>query len=132
MTDIDLTEPTARIATAYVGANMIAPDAVPALITGIHGALTSLGAPTPEAPPEPAVSVRKSVQPDHLACLECGAKFKMLKRHLRTEHGLSPSEYRARFGLPESYPMVASDYAEVRARLAKDIGLGTKANRRKS
>lgn len=81
-------------------------------------------APEPEAEPVPAVSVRASVKPDHLVCLECGKKLKMIKRHLKTDHGESPEEYRAKFGLSRDYPMVASAYADQRRTLAKAIGLG--------
>lgn len=129
MNDLNLIEPTARIATAFVGAQVISAGDVPGLIAGIHTALSGLGEPEPEPAPEPAVSIRASVKPDHVTCLCCGRQMKMLKRHLNTDHGLSPGEYRARFGLADDHPLVAPNYAARRAVLAKEIGLGTKANR---
>lgn len=129
MNDTNLIEPTARIATAFVGAQTISAGDVPGLITGIHHALAGLGEPEPEPAPEPAVSIRASVKPDHVTCLECGKQMKMLKRHLNTEHGMTPEAYRERFGLPADHPLVAPNYAARRAVLAKEIGLGTKANR---
>jgi predicted transcriptional regulator len=98
------------------------------LITNVYGALASLGqeAPAAEAPPEPAVSIRASVKPDHIVCLEDGKKLKMLKRHLATHYNLTPEQYRARWNLPADYPMVAPNYAEKRRELAKQIGLGRK------
>lgn len=124
-----LIDPTARIATAYVMGNEIGAGEVPGLITSIHDALSGLGEPEPEPAPEPAVSVRASVKPDHVTCLCCGRKMKMLKRHLRVDHGLSPEEYRQRFNLAADHPLVAPNYAQRRADLAKEIGLGTRANR---
>ena len=100
---------------------------LPSLISSVYGALAGLGTPAVvEARPEPAVSVRSSIKNDHIVCLECGTKMKMLKRHLMTDHGLSPDDYRARFSLPNDYPLVAPDYAEKRRELAKKIGLGRK------
>jgi predicted transcriptional regulator len=102
--------------------------AAPTLIQNIYGALAGLGAaPQAEVKPEPAVSVRASVKNDHIVCLEDGKKMKMLKRHLMTDHGLTPAEYRTRWGLPADYPMVAPNYSATRSRLAKDNGLGRKA-----
>lgn len=118
---------TADITAAYVANNNIAISSVPSLIHDVHGALTRLGAPEDVAPPEPlkpAVSIRASVKPDHLVCLEDGAKMKMLKSYLRRKFGLTPDEYRAKWGLPKDYPMVAPDYAARRSELAKEIGLG--------
>jgi predicted transcriptional regulator len=123
---------TSDIVAAHVSNNNVGVDEVPALIQNVYGALASLGAaPQVEAKPEPAVSVRSSVKNDHIVCLEDGKKMKMLKRHLMTDHGLTPAEYRARWGLPADYPMVAPDYAEKRRALAKEIGLGRKPGQRR-
>ena len=118
---------TSDIVAAHVSNNSVSVDEVPALIQNIYGALAGLGAaPQVEVKPEPAVSVRSSIKNDHIVCLEDGKKMKMLKRHLMTDHGLTPVEYRARWGLPADYPMVAPDYAEKRRALAMEIGLGRK------
>jgi len=123
---------TSDIVAAHVSNNGVSVDDVPALIQNVYGALASLGlAPQVEAKPEPAVSVRASVKNDHIVCLEDGKKMKMLKRHLMTDHGLTPAEYRARWGLAADYPMVAPDYAEKRRALAKEIGLGRKPGQRR-
>ncbi|ANY20357.1 Transcriptional regulatory protein MucR [Tsuneonella dongtanensis] len=117
---------TSDIVAAHVSNNNVSVEDVPSLITAVYGALAGLGgsAPVAEEKPEPAVSIRSSVKKDHLVCLEDGKKMKMLKRHLMTEHGMTPDEYRARWGLGADYPMVAPDYAETRRDLAKKIGLG--------
>ena len=117
---------TSDIVAAHVSNNDVAVADVPALITSVYGALSSLGetAPVQEAPPEPAVSIRASVKPDYIVCLEDGKKLKMLKRYLRTNYDMSPEEYRARWNLPADYPMVAPNYADKRRELAKKIGLG--------
>ncbi|MGB3166619.1 MAG: MucR family transcriptional regulator [Alteraurantiacibacter sp.] len=118
---------TADIVTALVANNNVEVDAVPSLIEKTYGALSGLGVKeTVEERPEPAVTVRASVKNDHLVCLEDGKKMKMLKRHLMTDHGMTPEEYRERWNLPADYPMVAPDYAEKRRELAKKIGLGRK------
>jgi predicted transcriptional regulator len=119
---------TSDIVAAHVGNNDVAAADVPALITNVYAALAGLGeAPVVEdAKPQPAVSVRSSVKPDYIVCLEDGKKLKMLKRYLRTNYNMSPEEYRARWGLPADYPMVAPSYAEKRRDLAKKIGLGRK------
>ena len=128
--DTDMSETlitlTSDIVAAHVSNNNVAVEDVPALITTVYGALSSLGggAAPEEEKPEPAVSIRSSVKKDHLVCLEDGKKMKMLKRHLMTEHGMTPDEYRQRWGLGSDYPMVAPDYAETRRDLAKKIGLG--------
>lgn len=119
---------TSDIVAAHVGNNDVAVADVPALITNVYAALANLGE-TPvveETRPEPAVSIRSSVKPDYIVCLEDGQKLKMLKRYLRTNYNMSPEEYRARWGLPADYPMVAPSYAEKRRDLAKKIGLGRK------
>jgi predicted transcriptional regulator len=120
---------TSDIVAAHVSNNSVAVDDLPTLITNVFGALAGLGeaAPVAEvAPPKPAVSIRASVKPDKIICLEDGMELKMLKRHLMTHHGMTPDEYRARWNLPADYPMVASNYAEKRRDLAKKIGLGRK------
>ena len=123
---------TSDIVAAHVSNNSVAVDELPALIKNVYGALSGLGAAAQEeARPEPAVSIRASVKPDHLVCLEDGKKMKMLKRHLMTDHGLTPAEYRARWGLPADYPMVAPEYAEKRRTLAKQIGLCRKPGQRR-
>jgi predicted transcriptional regulator len=119
---------TADIVAAHVSNNSVAVSDLPQLIQNVHGALTSLGtAPAePEVKQEPAVSVRASVKPDYIVCLEDGKKLKMLKRHLMTHYQMTPEQYRAKWNLPADYPMVAPNYAEQRRSLAKKIGLGTK------
>lgn len=119
---------TADIVAAHVANNAVSVADVPALIQKVHGALNALGQKTsePAAPPEPAVSIRASVKPDYIICLEDGKKLKLLKRHLATHYQMTPEEYRAKWGLPASYPMVAPKYAEQRRALAKSIGLGRK------
>jgi len=124
---------TSDIVSAHVSNNSVALADLPALISSVYLALSGLGkaAPAPEAPPEPAVSIRSSVKPDHIVCLEDGKKLKMLKRHLSTHYNLTPDQYRARWNLPADYPMVAPNYAEKRRELAKSIGLGRKPGARR-
>ncbi len=123
---------TADIVTAHVANNNVDVADVPSLIENVYGALAGLGAAAAEeVRPEPAVSIRSSVKNDKIVCLECGKDMKMLKRHLMTDHGLTPDEYRARFGLAGDYPMVAPAYAEKRRELAKKIGLGRKPGQRR-
>jgi predicted transcriptional regulator len=124
---------TSDIVAAHVSNNGVSVEDVPALITNVYGALASLGqsAPAPEKLPEPAVSIRSSVKPDHIVCLEDGKKLKMLKRHLMTHYNLTPDQYRQRWGLAADYPMVAPNYAEKRRELAKKIGLGRKPGARR-
>jgi predicted transcriptional regulator len=123
---------TADIVAAHVSNNSVAVSDLPLLIQNVHGALTSLGTtlPEPETKQEPAVSVRSSVKPDYIVCLEDGKKLKMLKRHLMTHYQMTPEQYRAKWNLPADYPMVAPNYAEQRRTLAKKIGLGTKRRKR--
>lgn len=119
---------TSDIVAAHVSNNSVSVDEVPALISNVFGALAGLGqaAVVEEQMPEPAVSVRASIKPDYIVCLEDGKKLKMLKRHLMTHYKLTPEQYRARWNLPADYPMVAPNYAEKRRELAKKIGLGRK------
>ena len=122
---------TADIVSAHVSNNSVAVNYLPQLIQNVHTALSALGtkAPEPEAKLEPAVSIRSSVKPDYIVCLEDGKKLKMLKRHLMTHYQMTPDDYRAKWGLSADYPMVAPNYAEQRRALAKKIGLGTKRRR---
>ena len=118
----------ADVVAAHVSNNSVAMADVAGLIQTVFGALQS--AAHPSAPvdvrPEPAVSVRSSIKPDAITCLECGAKMKMLKRHLTTDHGMTPAEYRDRWNLSADYPMVAANYSAKRKELALKIGLGRK------
>ena len=125
--DTNFVEMATEIVSAYVSNHNVASGDLASLIRDVHTALqqSASGMTKPEPEPlNPAVSVRKSVQPDYIVCLEDGKKFKSLKRHLRTDHNLSPEEYRARWGLPRDYPMVAPNYAASRSELAKKMGLG--------
>ena len=117
---------TADIVAAHVSNNSVAVSDLPSLISNVHGALAGLSAAStaPQAAPEPAVPVRTSVKRDYIICLEDGKKLKMLKRHLMTHYGMTPDDYRAKWGLAADYPMVAPAYAEQRRDLAKAIGLG--------
>ena len=119
---------TSDIVAAHLSNNDVEVDAVPGLITNVYDALSGLGSAGQEQapPPEPAVSIRASVKPDHIVCLEDGKKLKMLKRYLRTNYDMTPEEYRARWGLAADYPMVAPNYSKRRRDLAKEIGLGRK------
>lgn len=119
---------TADIVSAHVSNNSVAVSDLPVLIANVHTALSALGSPisAPEVKQEPAVSVRSSIKPDFIVCLEDGKKLKMLKRHLMTHYQMTPEQYRAKWNLPADYPMVAPNYAEQRRTLAKKIGLGTK------
>jgi predicted transcriptional regulator len=127
---------TASLVAAYVAKNPVPAGALPQLIESVYKTLTQLGE-TGEAAqnaPKPAVPVRRSIFPDYIICLEDGRKLKMLKRYLRTRYKLSPEDYRARWGLPADYPLVAPNYAARRSEFAKRIGLGrrpSKARRRK-
>ncbi len=119
---------TSDIVAAHVSNNSVSVDEVSTLIANVYGALAGLGqaAVVVEELPEPAVSIRASIKPDFIVCLEDGKKLKMLKRHLMTHYNLTPDQYRARWNLPADYPMVAPNYAEKRRELAKKIGLGRK------
>jgi len=110
--------------------NSVAPEALPALIQEIYRTLVNIGqAPTPAEKPTPAVPVKQSIRADRIICLEDGKSFSMLKRHLMTDHKLTPQQYREKWGLGRDYPMVAPNYAKTRSALAKKIGLGRKAGR---
>ena len=120
-----------EIVCAYISNNNLPRNQIPALINSVHETLVNID----EKPPEilrPAVSIKRSVRPDYLVCLEDGKKLKMLKRHLKTAFDLSPTEYREKWGLPDDYPMVAPKYAALRSELAKKIGLGKSAKGRRS
>ena len=130
-------ELTASVIAAYVANNAVPTTDLPGLINSVHRALAGAASGKEESPPQqdlkPVVSVRKSVTPDHIICLEDGKKFKSLKRHLLTSHDLTPEQYRQKWNLASDYPMVAPNYAEARSKLAKDAGLGQKrAGKKKS
>jgi predicted transcriptional regulator len=127
----DLLALTTEIVAAHVSNNTVAVSDLPLLINQVYQSLSSIGAAQPIAAdrPQPAVNPKKSVTPDYIVCLEDGKKLKMLKRHLKTAYNMSPEEYRDRWGLPADYPMVAPNYAKQRSRLAKEIGLGTRARK---
>ena len=118
---------TAQIVSSHIANNTVATESLPALIQEVYKTLSNVGKETVVADrPQPAVSVKKSIFPDYLVCLEDGKKLKMLKRHLQTAYGLTPEQYRERWNLAADYPMVAPNYARHRSSLAKKIGLGTK------
>ena len=119
---------TSDIVAAHVSNNNVSVEEIAGLISNVYTALAALGqsAEAEAALPEPAVSIRSSVKPDYIVCLEDGKKLKMLKRHLMTHYQMTPDQYRARWSLPSDYPMVAPNYAEKRRELAKKIGLGRK------
>ena len=122
---------TSDIVAAHVSNNSVAVSDLPLIINSVHGALSGLSARAAEqARPEPAVPIKSSIKPDYVVCLEDGKKLKMLKRHLMTHYKMTPDDYRNKWGLPASYPMVAPNYAEKRRELAKAIGLGKKKGKR--
>jgi predicted transcriptional regulator len=134
MGDPNHVELAAKIISAFVANNSLPRNELAALIGEVHAAFARLSSGAPAAEPEvltPAVPAKKSVSKDHLVCLEDGQKFKSLKRHLRTQHNLSPEQYRAKWGLPADYPMVAPNYAEARSEMAKKIGLGQRRRGKK-
>ncbi|MCX7315058.1 MAG: MucR family transcriptional regulator [Alphaproteobacteria bacterium] len=125
---------TAEIVSAYVSNNTVASSDIPALINQIHSALlhvSSGDAHVTTEPLKPAVPVKRSINPDFIVCLEDGKKFKSLKRHLRTQYGMTPEQYREKWNLPADYPMVAPNYAAARSQLAKQMGLGQQRRRRR-
>jgi len=122
-------ELTAEIVSAYVSNNTVPAGDLSSLINQVHAALTRVSsgqAELPSEPLKPAISVKKSIAPDYIVCLEDGKKFKSLKRHLRTQYKMTPEQYREKWGLAPDYPMVTLKYARARSRLAKQMGLGTK------
>lgn len=124
---------TTNIVAAHVSNNSVAVSDLPALIRDVYQTLSNVGGAGEREPerPTPAVPIKKSVTPDYIICLEDGKQLKMLKRHLKTAYNMTPEEYRDRWGLPPDYPMVAPNYAKQRSKLAKQIGLGTRARRRR-
>lgn len=128
MAEDTLLDLTTLIVANHVSNNNVAVGDLPGLIQSVHGALKGLGRPVEEPQEElkPAVSIRSSVKPDYIVCLEDGKKLKMLKRHLMTHYDLTPDQYRTKWNLPSDYPMVAPSYAEQRKQLAMKIGLGRK------
>lgn len=119
-------ELTAQIVAAHVANNTVSVEELPKLIDDVHRSLVSVAEPAPQ-PKEgltPAVPTKESITRERIACLECGSKHKMLRRHLGSAHGLTPGQYRDRWGLPSDYPMTAPAYSEVRSGLAKSLGLG--------
>jgi predicted transcriptional regulator len=127
----DLLALTTEIVAAHVSNNVVSVADLPTLISQVYQSLSTIGTvPTPVVErPQPAVSVKKSVHPDYIVCLEDGKKLKMLKRHLKTAYDMTPDEYRDRWSLAPDYPMVAPNYAKQRSKLAKEIGLGTRARK---
>ena len=122
---LDLISQTTKIVSAYAGNNAISSSDLSSLVSAVHACLSGLAtASEQDVRPDPAVPIKKSITNSHLICLEDGAKLKMLKRYLRTRYDLTPEQYRARWGLPADYPMVAPEYAERRSKFAKKIGLG--------
>ena len=125
---------TAEIVSAYVSNNTVASADIPALINQIHAALRRVSngdGQMPAEPLKPAIPIKRSINPDYVVCLEDGKKFKSLKRHLRTQYGMTPEQYREKWGLPHDYPMVAPNYAAARSHLAKQMGLGQQRRRRR-
>ena len=125
---------TANIVSAYLSNNPTPAAEIPNLISQVHSALLRVSSGRSEAPAEPAkpaVSLKKSIAPDYLVCLEDGKRFKSLKRHLRTQYNMTPEQYREKWGLPADYPMVAPNYAVARSQLAKQMGLGQQQRKRK-
>jgi len=132
MAEEELLRMTADVVAAYVSNNTLPTAQLAEVINAVYGSLRSLEGQSAEPLPEPlkpAVPIRKSVTADYLVCLEDGKKLKMLKRHLRSTYNMTPDEYRAKWGLPAEYPMVAPNYAEQRSEFAKKIGLGRGAGR---
>jgi predicted transcriptional regulator len=127
----ELLDMTSKIVSAHVGNNTVGITDIPRLIEDVYQTVANLGEiPVEQQRHAPVISVKKSVTPDYIVCLEDGKKLKMLKRHLKTAYNMTPEEYREKWGLPADYPMVAPNYAKRRSSLAKQIGLGTKARTR--
>jgi len=130
----ELLQMTTTVVAAFVSNNAVTATQVPDLIKSVHGSLATLegrGEGGQQTVQKPAVPIKKSITPDFVICLEDGKKLKMLKRHLRTTYGMTPEEYRAKWGLPADYPMVAPNYAKQRSNFAKKIGLGRKPGRKR-
>lgn len=130
---VGLMQMTANVVSAYVANNILPAHQLSDVISTVFSSLQSLGTGHVEIRPEvarPAISIKKSITPDYLVCLEDGKKLKTLKRHLRTTYGMTPDEYRVKWGLPPDYPMVAPNYAAQRSAFAKEIGLGRGAAKR--
>jgi predicted transcriptional regulator len=126
-------EMTAKIVSAYVSNNTVAAADIPGLINQVHAALARVSGKSGDVPAEPlrpAISVKKSITPEYIVCLEDGKKFKSLKRHLRTQYNMTPEQYREKWALGADYPMVAPSYAAARSQLAKQMGLGQQRRRR--
>ncbi|HAK63961.1 MAG: MucR family transcriptional regulator [Pseudomonadota bacterium] len=130
-----LIDMTAEIVSAYVGNNTVSAAELPGLIQQVYGSLVDVsqggGVTSENELQKPAIPVKRSVAPDYIICLEDGKKFKSLKRHLRAHYDMSPDEYRAKWGLPKDYPMVAPNYTRARSALAKEMGLGQKSRRKR-
>lgn len=125
--NVEILELTTEIVASYVSNNTVAAADLPSVISDIYRSLSELGTQAVQAErPKPAVTIKKSVTPEFIICLEDGKQLKMLKRHLKTAYDMTPDQYRERWGLPADYPMVAPNYAKHRSALAKKIGLGTK------
>ena len=125
---------TAEIVSAYVSNNTVPATDIPGLINQVHAALSRVSNGVPDGiaeAPKPAISLKRSVTPECLVCLEDGKKFKSLKRHLRTQYNMTPEQYRDKWNLPSDYPMVAPNYAAARSQLAKQMGLGQQRRRRR-
>jgi len=122
-----------EIVTAYLSKNTLPPEDVPDLIRSVHATLGGIAgdAPASREAREPAVSIKKSIKPDYIVCLEDGRKLKMLKRYLRARYDMSPDQYRAKWGLPADYPMTAPNYAAKRSEFAKKFGLGKPGKKHK-
>lgn len=131
-----LIDMTAEIVSAYVGNNTVSAAELPGLIQQVYGSLVDVaqggGITSENEPLKPAIAVKRSVAPDYIICLEDGKKFKSLKRHLRAHYDMSPDDYRAKWGLPKDYPMVAPNYTRARSALAKEMGLGQKSRRKRA
>lgn len=124
---------TAEITAAYVSKNSLPTTEIPDVIKAVHDSLTALqGEAADRQRPEPAVPINRSITPDYIICLEDAKKLKMLKRHLRTAYGMTPEDYRQRWGLPPDYPMVAPNYAEKRSYYARKFGLGSSRSGRRA
>jgi predicted transcriptional regulator len=129
----DVVALAAEIVAAYVSNNTVAAADIPGLLSEVHGALVQAASSAAAGPPataKPAVPIRRSLGPDYIICLEDGRRFRSLKRHLRTQHNMTPEQYREKWGLPVDYPMVAPTYAQARSQLAKEMGLGQQRRRR--